>query len=219
MQHRNLLMTYLCRLWRSPWRLGLIGLALLLVMGGEPLWAHGGGTPRLIDVAAGPYRIFAWTLPEPMRVGEVHVTIGLTANGASAVGATDQLVQPVTDATVLVHFVPVAGDVAPIVRTATLSGVGAVYYEADASLPTAEEWRVMIEVQGAAGTATAEFAEVLLPARTVNRSLLIAGSVAFLFLIAFIGIWNRQRAAADAHAERRGTQVAAAKKASSQSST
>ncbi|MEZ4620844.1 MAG: hypothetical protein R2867_35780 [Caldilineaceae bacterium] len=79
------------------------------------LLAHGGGTPRLTDVAAGPYRVFTWTQPEPLRVGEVHLTIGLTHDAAHAITATDSaMTQPVTDAAVIVRFTPRDGSMAPI---------------------------------------------------------------------------------------------------------
>jgi hypothetical protein len=156
--------------------------------------AHGGGTPRLTDVVAGPYRLFAWTQPEPLRAGDVHVTIGVTLAGeADAAPAADLLTQPVTDATVTMRFVAVDGQSETIERAAVLGGVGAVYYEADASLPTAGPWRFMIEVRGPAGEGRAEFTEEVLAARTVNGTLLAAGGVLFVLLIALIGLWNRRQ--------------------------
>ena len=45
---------------------------------GSSLLAHGGGTSQLSNAEAGPYRVFAWTTPEPWRAGEVHVTVAVT---------------------------------------------------------------------------------------------------------------------------------------------
>lgn len=155
--------------------------------------AHGGGTPRLTDEVAGPYRIYAWTQPEPLRVGEIHVTIGVTpAEDQAGVTTNGDLVQPVTDATVTLHFLSVT-DETSLTKVATVGGVGAVYYEADASLQTTGAWRFMIEVEGDAGRGQAEFIEELLPAHTVNWTLLISGAGLFVLLIAFIGVWNRRR--------------------------
>lgn len=155
--------------------------------------AHGGGTPRLTDEVAGPYRIYAWTQPEPLRVGEIHVTVGVTpAESQAGVTTSGDLVQPVTDATVTLHFLSVA-DETSITKVATAGGVGAVYYEADASLQTAGTWRFIVEVEGDAGQGRAEFTEDLLPAHTVNWTLLASGAGLFVLLIAFIGVWNRRR--------------------------
>ncbi len=160
--------------------------------------AHGGGTPRLTDVPAGPYRLYAWTQPEPLRAGEVHVTIGVTlADSQAATTAGGDLVQPVTDATVTLRFIPPSNhESAAIERVATVGGVGAVYYEADASLLTAGTWQFIIDVQGDAGAGQAEFTEVLLPMRSVNWTLLGAGGGAFVLLIVLIALWNRRQPAA-----------------------
>lgn len=180
---------HLCR-----WVLLSLSICMLVVLMPAFVFAHGGGTPRLTDVAAGPYRLFAWTQPEPLRAGEVHVTIGVTlAKQPTADEATALMTQPVTDAAVTVQFVAVDGSTATLVRNASLGGIGAVYYEADASLPTAGPWRFIIEVRGPAGEGTAEFAEELLATRTVNWALIAGGGVLFVLLIALAALWNRRQ--------------------------
>ncbi len=172
----------------------LLALCTLFIFLPRLASAHGGGTPRLTDAPAGPYRIFVWTQPEPLRAGEVHVTIGVTlADQPTADAATTAVTQPVTDATVTLRFVAVDGSTEALVRKATLGGVGAVYYEADASLLTAGAWRFMIEVSGPAGDGAAEFTEELLSARTVNWRLIAGGGVLFVLLIALLGVWNRRQ--------------------------
>jgi len=156
--------------------------------------AHGGGTPRITDEPAGPYRVYAWTQPEPLRAGEIHVTIGVTAaDTENAIASDGELVQPVTDAAVTLRLHSLENVNIAFARTATVGGVGAVYYEADARLPTAGQWRFIIDVQGDAGAGTVEFTEELLPIRRVNWRLLGAGGGAFLLLIVLIGMWNRQQ--------------------------
>lgn len=175
-------------------RLRFVSICLLLFLWPQVSFAHGGGTPRLTDEPAGPYRIYAWTQPEPLRAGEIHITIGLTLAEHQAAATTDgELVQPVTDATVTLRFLSLENENIALDRTATLGGVGAVYYEADASLPTAGKWRFIIDVQGEAGAGSAEFTEELLPIRTVNWTLIGAGSGLFVLLIVLIGLWNRRR--------------------------
>jgi len=182
---------------RISWRmryilfLGLLTLAFVLP---QLVSAHGGGTPRLIDVEAGPYRLFAWTQPEPIRADEVHVSIGVVLNDASATESTgDLLTKPVTDATITVHFTALDGESDPLIVDAILGGVGTVYYEADTILPTAGSWRFTIEVSGSAGEGRAEFVEEVLPARTVNMTLLASGGVLFVLLIVLVGLWNRRQ--------------------------
>ncbi len=187
---------YLAPIQRRWLLLCLLSLCVFFVF--MPRWAsaHGGGTPRLTDVAVGPYRLFVWTQPEPLRAGEVHVTIGLTrADQSGTASATASGTQPVTDATVVVRFVAVDGATEALERSATLGGVGAVYYETDASLPTAGAWRFIIEVRGAAGVGAAEFTEELLLPRTVNWSLIAGGALLFVLLVALIGLWNRRQGA------------------------
>lgn len=49
-------------------------LLLLLVLSWPTRVAtHGSGTPRLVNIIAGPYRLWVWSLPDPIRVGETHI--------------------------------------------------------------------------------------------------------------------------------------------------
>lgn len=162
------------------------------------VWAHGGGTPRLTDVPAGPYQIFVWSQPEPLRVGEIHLTIGLThgdqtANPSETGTAQENvLVQPVTDATVAVRMVAATDPTQAIETIAVVGGLGSVYYETDASLPTAGQWRFIIEVSGDAGSGTVEFHEEVVAARTLNVPLLIGAALLFVIGVGLVGVWNRR---------------------------
>ncbi|MCB0082376.1 MAG: hypothetical protein KDE47_15660 [Caldilineaceae bacterium] len=160
--------------------------------------AHGGGTPRLTDVPVGPYQIFVWSQPEPLRAGEVHLTIGLTLGeqatptAPAVTGQDGILAQPVTDATVHVQMIAAADPSQVIETVAVAGGLGAVYYETDASLPTAGPWRFIIDVSGDAGQGTIEFREELLAARTLNVPLLIGAVLLFIVGIGLVGVWNRR---------------------------
>lgn len=160
-----------------------------------PVSAHGGGTPRIVDEAAGPYRIFAWTQPEPLRVGEIHLSIGVVKAQAGGRQAADALDEPVTDATVTVSLLPLTEGASPISAPAMLQEqLGSYYYEADVTLPTPGDWRFTIEVSGDMGVSSAAFVGEVRAAREINWTLLSAAGVLLFCLLGLIGVWNRMQA-------------------------
>lgn len=176
------------------WQLRVLVLGWLIAISVLPtaLYAHGGGVPQLTDVVAGPYRLFAWTQPEPLRVGEMHLSIGVVkaTTGAGSAG----LDEAVTDATVTVQVAPTNGATTPIIVQAVLQEqLGSYYYEADAILPTTGDWRFTIEVSGALGLGEANFTSEVLAARQINWLLIAAASLLLLCLLGLIGLWNRMQ--------------------------
>ena len=100
----------------------------------RPAMGHGGGTPQLTDAEAGPYRLFAWTEPEPWRVGEVHLSVAVTLPSPDG-ERSDRLEQAVTDAEILVNFQPRADLTQSFSeRAQNQSGLNSVYYETDTAL-------------------------------------------------------------------------------------
>ncbi len=179
---------------RLLWGVALL-VTICLLLSGTALYAHGGGTPRLTDAAAGPYRIFAWTQPEPLRVGEMHLSIGVVKAATDSVQSAETLDEAVTDATVIIHLLPVTEDGAAISVPAVLQEqLGSYYYEADAALPTPGEWCFTIEVSGALGAGRAEFVGTVATAREINWLLVAAAAVLLLCLLGLIGVWNRIQA-------------------------
>lgn len=175
------------------WLAALVGSFTVAALLTAPLYAHGGGAPRLTDEVAGPYRIFAWTQPDPLRIGEMHLSIGVVAAAKNAVG----LDEAVTDATVTVHLAPTTGAIAPVQVVAVLQEqLGSYYYEADATLPNPGEWRFTIEVRGAAGNGNAAFVSEVLAAQQINWYLIIVAGLLLMALLGLIGLWNRMQAQA-----------------------
>ena len=171
-----------------------IGILFLLAMPPVAAFAHGGGVSQLTNAEAGPYRLFAWTQPEPWRVGDVHVSIGVTQppppDAVIDEGVTNNLLdQPVTDAAVAVTLTPVNdGGPSITVDALPLEQLDSLYYEADAVLPSAGDWRVRVEVSGPEGRGSADFVTQVFPARSMNVLYMLAGVVAVgLLLIALIG--------------------------------
>jgi hypothetical protein len=174
---------------RLALRLLYAGLLLGLLFPGI-VRAHGGGTPRLTAKPAGPYSVYAWSEPEPWRVGEAHLSIAVTQPNPD--GSSTQVELPVTDAAVQVSFIPISDPAAAIVVEGTLQNqLDNIYYEADTILPSAGDWRVEIAVQGAEGRGTVDFTLEALPPRTVNWTLVGAAGGVLLLMLIIMGIWSR----------------------------
>ena len=191
----------------------VVVLLLVLVSTGRSAHAHGGGTPRLTAEPVGPYSLFAWTEPEPMRAGDVHVTLAVTTPPpADAVVNNDVvnnlLEQPIDGAEAVVTFRPADGG-APVQLAAQPGTLNAFYLEADTRLPAAGRWTIEVAVSGPDGAGSASFDVDVLPARGINRSLIFGGLGLFLAVLVAIGLWARwpdatEDAATSAPSQRRG---------------
>ncbi len=158
------------------------GFVLLLALWPAVAAGHGGGTPQLTDVAAGPYRVFVWTSPEPWQVGEAHTTVAVVKPLA------DGREEPIDDAVVTVVYTLV-DDPDQMIRSAATSTGGATvgFYEADADLRTAGDWRITIEVEGPEGGGEASFVYAVTPSNRMNWWLIGGAALAALVLVGFLG--------------------------------
>lgn len=154
--------------------------------------AHGGGTPQLSDVEAGPFRLFVWTSPEPWRAGgEAHVTVAVTS--LDDAGQTI----PVDDASVAIELAPADAPERAIVLTATpVAGAGAGFYEGDTSLAQAGEWQVSVKVTAAAGAGDAGFVYQVQPGSQINWLLWLGAALAVLAVVGYLGTRRMKKAAA-----------------------
>ncbi len=172
-------------------------LALPLLALPRVVYAHGGGFPRLTGNEAGPYRLYAWSQPNPWRVGEeLHLSIGVTVSDAQVETATGPAAEAlVSDANVSVLFIPPFGqDALPITRTAVVDQfLGGNYYETDVELSTIGDWRVKLTASGAAGSGSAEFVVSLLPKRQINWLLVGGGAVVMLILLVIAAVVGRMQ--------------------------
>jgi hypothetical protein len=143
-------------------RQALILLAALTSVA-RPAQAHGGGKPQLTNSPAGPYVISVWTQPEPVRVGEFHITIAVAEQSE-----TREAADLVLDATVRVQVQPLDPSLESLSAFATReSAVNKLFYEADLELPSAGRWQVLISVEGPAGAGATTFDIEALPASTL----------------------------------------------------
>jgi len=138
----------------------LVTLCLTIATASLPASAHGGGTPQIVDAPAGPYRLFAWTSPDPWRAEElVHVTIAVTR-----VDAAGQ-VFPITDAQVTIRLISEAQpDQALTFFAQPVSAVATGFYEFDHKLPGDGLWHIEIEARGVEGVGVVAFTMVAEPA-------------------------------------------------------
>lgn len=179
---------------RSIWRLFLFVTALLaMCLGVVGVHAHGGGTPQVTNEDIGPYWVSVWTSPDPVREGQMHVTVAVAEPGGDA---GEQAGAPVLGAIVELTVTPRAGGFADVSARATNEqSANKLFYEADLMIPAAGDWQVQVDVQGPEGTGQARFNMTVLPAQGTDWPLI--GGVAFLGISALFFFYamrtNRSR--------------------------
>ncbi len=158
-------------------------LTLLFVLCAVPALAHGGGTPQLVQTPAGPYLVYAWTNPTPVRVGTLHVTVALTDP------ATDE---PVLNVPVEVILTPSDGGAlvsAPATHDkATIKS----YYETDLEIPTEGAWQATISLQSPQGAGETSFPIDVQP-QSISRWLLIGVGAVVVVVVAWF-FWPKKKA-------------------------
>lgn len=174
-----------------------------------PVSAHGGGTPRLTAVEVGPYRLYAWSEPDPWRVGQVHLSLAVTKPNPDT--TSNQVEMPVTDVEITVTYTPMRDNVVdptlgPVVVTAVRQEfLSDFYYEADPVLTREGDWQISVNVAGPEGTGSTEFMMETLPERTLNWTLIAGASAVLVVILALIALWSRsQQPAQPVHRPHRG---------------
>jgi hypothetical protein len=187
---------------------GLLASLLLLPIE-RPLYAHGGGTPRLTAVPVGPYRLYAWSDPEPWRAGEVHLSLAVTMPNPES--NSNQVEIPVTDVDITVTYTPMQDNAidataAPVVVKAMRQEFLAdFYYEADPTLTRVGEWQITVDVVGPEGSGSTQFAMETLPERSLNWVLVAGAGGVLVVILALIALWSRsQQPAKPVHRPHRG---------------
>lgn len=173
---------------------------LMIAVSVTPAAAHGGGTPQVVDAPAGPYRLFAWTTPDPWRAGEVaHITVAVTR-----VDAAGQ-VFPVADAQVMIRLTSETQPEQTLTLPAQpVSAVATGFYELDHKFPGDGLWRIEVEARGAEGVGVVAFTMAVEPAASAPW-LLWAGATLAAVVIA-LGFWQAARRRATHAVARRTAQ-------------
>lgn len=164
------------RQWKRPLPFGWL-LLLLAVSWPASATAHGSGTPRLVNGSAGPYRLWVWSLPDPIRVGEAHFSVAVEETTPSPSTATPFTVQLTLSA--LDHSRP-----SFTLATSQQDRFLQTYYETDFTMPAVGEWQATVHVNGPAGVGTATFPFSVLPPQRINWAVVLWGTV---MLVAIIG--------------------------------
>lgn len=161
------------------WLSRVTGLLITVLTGlsmAQPAQAHGGGTPQLADVPAGPLHIFAWSKPDPARVGTLHITVALVDPAGG---------RPVMNAAVQVHVRPLDVELAtePVTAQAThYKATIKTYYEADLPIPAAGSWQVAIDYTAAQGAGSAGFDLAIREKSVINWPLIGGGALVAVVL-------------------------------------
>jgi hypothetical protein len=178
-------------------RLALLCFLALSLMWPHPGFAHGGGVPQITDAPAGPYRLFAWSNPDPWRTGgTVHLTVAVTMMDANG------QIMPISDATVTVMLTAQSQPASEVQWVATPNPTAAGFYEADGELPVAGVWRVEVLVSGAAGTGSGVFTTTAQPGSSLNWVIWASAGVGVLVLVGFFATRQRSVHANAPHAQR-----------------
>lgn len=163
-------------------RFAIISVLILVFSLPNVIFAHGGGTPQLVNAEIGPYRVSVWTQPEPLKVGEAHFTVALSEPSATS----DETGPPVLGAAIELRFSPLNGRGESFTVAATHeAAVNKLFYEADFELPDDGRWRVEIVVAGPTGSGETAFEIDVLPAPANSSRILWVG--AGLIGLVFIG--------------------------------
>ncbi len=163
-------------------------IALSLIFFGPSVLAHAGvGTQQINNQNIGPYRIWAWSDPEPPVVGSYHVAVALTEslendpNGFAG--------EPILNADVVVEMEHQTSGVQLIAQATHEDAVNKLFYEAILAPQQTGTWEIRVIIQGPEGPVQASYSDEVespaFPWLAVGGgvlALLLAGAGTFLYL-------------------------------------
>jgi hypothetical protein len=146
----------------------ILGLGIITGFATNVAWAHGGGVPQLVNADAGPYWVSVWTQPDPLRVGQAHITVAVSEPSETG-EARREAGAPVLNAQVQVQFIPLDHDLEPLTVSATHEeAANKLLYEADLTLPETGRWQAFITVDGPASVGSVDFEAQVFPPQRSN---------------------------------------------------
>jgi len=121
-----------------------------------------------------------WSLPDPIRVGETHVSVAVEAPAA-----TPSLPEVPLAVQLAMRAVDQPGQQFTI-KTSKQDRFYQTYYEADFTMPAIGQWQAVVQISGPAGVGMATFPFTVLPPQRVHWDLVIwsiGGVVAVLWVL------------------------------------
>lgn len=167
----------------------LVLLLLVGLVGGgiRPIHAHGGGTPQLINVEVGPHLVSAWTQPDPLVPGTVHVTVSVAERLETERGRIEPG-EPILNQAIRLEIADPAPGSAPTVLPVTHGEAeNKLLYEVDFEIDAPGDYQLTLLIDGAGNV---PFTLAVEPPPLVNWT--VVGGVALVALLAGWFLWQRR---------------------------
>lgn len=127
----------------------LFSLLLMLFVTAAPLYAHGGGTPRIVNAELGSLIVSVWTQPDPLETGTVHITVALSEAVRNANGRVEPGEPLLNREIALLMRAPEATTFSEIIPVTHENAANKLLYEADFDVATPGVWQMTLQVEGA----------------------------------------------------------------------
>lgn len=169
----------------------LLLVVLVLASMPAPAAAHGGGVPRLVNASAGPYRVSAWTQPDPVRTGDLHVTIAVSdpVSGAPVLNTAVEAAVTRSGFAGEPAFTPAPRGFSP----------NKLFHEIDLEIAAKGSYQVTVRVKGPGGSGQNRFELDVLPAAPGVSGSLTAAAVAAAALITALLFYARNQTSVLSH--------------------
>jgi hypothetical protein len=179
----------------SRWLLGVVLLLALAIITTGRAVGHGGGAPQIVNEPAGPYLVSAWTDPDPLRVGTIHMTVAVSEPAGVEAAAATEAGTAVLGAAVRVVLESMDNPtIRPVGGLATHeNAINRLFYEADLDVPETGIWRVNLLIDGPAGAGETGFEVQVLPPSRLNWPILVAAAAVVLVAAVLVQISGRSR--------------------------
>ncbi len=178
------------------WRQGWVLLLLLWVAATGQAFGHGGGAPQIVNEPAGPYLVSAWTNPDPLRIGTIHMTVAISEPAGEGFSADAVAGEAVLGAAVRVVLESQDNPaIRPVGGLATHEkAMNRLFYEADLEVPETGIWRVTLLIDGPGGTGETGFEVQVLPSTRMNWPVLVAAAAVVIVAAVLVQMSGKSRA-------------------------
>lgn len=136
--------------------------------------AHGIGTPQVVNAPVGPYLVWIYTDPEPIQVGEMHLSLAVVEPATS---------QALTNITATVQMRAVDAPTALITATASSAdSLTPLLLNAVLAPPSAGQWQVQVQIDGPLGVNDVGFTVTVTPEPGITWTMVLYIALGILFI-------------------------------------